>query len=89
MKTATTSVRLRCPACELEIRGMTGPANLKPTPGDLSVCWHCAELLTVTEGPGLRVLGAAELDELDETTRRRLLAVQRGIRAVPARERRP
>lgn len=58
----------RCPSCGHRLDAASHPRdeNVRPRPGDLSVCIQCAELLRFTEGMAVVRLSAQELAALEQ-----------------------
>jgi hypothetical protein len=54
-----------CPACGRTLDGALAMAHDGggPKPGDVTVCIDCESLLEFTDGPGLRRLDLASLDD--------------------------
>lgn len=73
----------QCPACgkKLDCASLFGSPNIKPSPGDFSVCIGCAEVLVFTPTLDLR---SADLNDLisEPAARRHIEEVQSAIREM-------
>jgi len=81
-----------CTACGQRLDMASGvDGDARPTPGDLSVCIHCANVMTFTNNLLLRTLTTHELAEamLDPDVARAVAAVTQMNRARKGRRKSP
>jgi len=73
-----------CPKCGncCESSTSIGPSKRPPMEGDVTICSHCATLLSYT-GDGLRLTEEEELGSLDKESRHALETMQKLIRQNP------
>lgn len=58
--------RPHCPTCKTLLDSWTAMDDKsQPTPGDISVCFECAEVLEFTENLMLKIADADEIAECD------------------------
>jgi hypothetical protein len=75
--------RPKCPTCRADLSAATDPsgAGNVPTPGDVTVCSYCTDVLIYTTDMQLRIMSAAEQKMLGSTQ----LELIEGYRAFVAR----
>jgi hypothetical protein len=79
----TTRTRLnRCPRCNRKIDSATpiSDRNVVPTPGDLSACWYCGEILVFTHDLSIRKVEAKDLEGVSDSAMEMLLRWSHRIR---------
>ena len=78
-------IELACPECKHTFDAHTvigeGLLTMRPQPGDMTVCLHCAEILQF-EANGLRLADAVDLAELDEDVLDELALARHAIRTM-------
>jgi len=78
-----------CPACGERHNAAAsmgdcegGKRDLRPEPGDLSVCWLCAAFLQFNNDFTLRLMTPDEVAALDDGTRMHLLRMRKLVNEV-------
>lgn len=72
-----------CPTCKNKLDAATGILDQSwvARPGDMSVCFHCGEILTFTADMDLRLADLNDMMEVPEDYKHVLEAAQRSIRS--------
>lgn len=83
--TETQVPETRCPYCDGVLDAASSANGATPSPGDLSVCIHCASALTFDAELRLRVLTQAEMRELDPEIAKVLRRYMRAVRSADRR----
>jgi hypothetical protein len=68
-----------CPGCNALIDHATSFDNNTPNPGDITICFYCAEILYFSEDMSVDILPDVLLNEMDEKTRAYISQVQKAI----------
>ncbi len=57
-----------CTKCSKKINGYTGlESGSKPSKGDISICFYCANVMTFTENLDVRPMTFEEIDNLEHS----------------------
>ncbi len=81
MKSVRTNREARCPACMKSLTGATSFDDATPSPGDLSICVYCMNVLQFQTDLTVRSLRADELAELPADMRAEVEKHQRTVAA--------
>lgn len=90
MKTGKLKTTPHCPSCNATLSGFsTAEGEHVPTPGDISVCVYCYEILEFTDSLGLQLVSADNLALCDFTQLQQINRVVRELQAERYEEPRP
>jgi len=74
-----------CPQCNYFMDASTsidGDENVKPSPGDISLCIKCGAMLDFDDDMKLQFLRQEKFEELDDETRSQILSARAVIKRI-------
>lgn len=79
-------IESNCPQCNYFMDASTsidGDEDIKPSPGDISLCIKCGAMLDFDDDMKLQFLSQEKFEELDENTRSQIVSARAAIKRIP------